>query len=235
MACSLKSYRDRLAGDRYVELAPDVIVSAADRQAIEETVFREERLETDLPGVHDNRLRADAVLRFRWNGGRVELADGPNEAADPENRQRIQYTALHAGTREYLRLHVLDCPALVRLVTRILELVPEAERPAEGLVGVHALRTFGKVVNTIHQEGNEASPVEWVVAYVVDKHGRGATTRLSLDAKGEKEVAVITLEPGAMVMHFDPAYYHYVTPLEPDGAGPVSRDAVIVAVRPKLK
>jgi 2OG-Fe dioxygenase len=230
----LETYRNELATKRYTVLPPDIIITTRDRLKIRSLVFGEASLEADVPHMHPNRRRADAVLRFDWSGDDVDMSLGPNPSPDPENRQIIRYTANYRGDREYKRLKVLDVPELTKLLKEILHLVPRDARREKGLLGVHAFRTSGNIVSSHHRDGSVDAPVDWVISYIVSKHGDGAQTQLTLDQEGTLLITRIALAEGQLVMHHDSTYFHYVTPLVAKGPGAIQRDAMIVTIRPEF-
>lgn len=230
----LEPFRDDLATKRYIIVPQDVIISEEQRLRLRSSVFREGRLELDYPDIHRDRQRADAILAFRWSGDDVEVSLGPNPSADPQKRQVIRYTANSRGDREYRRLEAIEIPELRTLILAILHVVPNAARRQEGLIGVHALRTFGQVVGAPHRDGSIDAPVDWVVSYVVAKDGEGAESRLTLDAAGTQLIARSGLAPGQLMMHHDATFFHYVTPLIGAHGSRPSREAVVVTLRPLL-
>lgn len=235
-----ETIRQELATRRYAVLHPDVVISTDERRKLCAAVFLDACLEADQPDMHPNRSRADAVLRFAWRGSDVELSLGPNPAAAPENRQVVRYTANQQGDREYRRLKALDVPELKQLLVGILNLIPRESRREKGLLGVHALRTFGNVVFVRHRDGSVDAPVDWVATYVASKSGDGAETQLTLDQDGKLLVAKATLGEGQLAVHHDATFFHYVTPLvggSPDSESPAGkqRDAVVVTVRPEFE
>lgn len=229
----LESYRGELAAKRFTVLPPDVIISAQQRTAIRAAIFRDDCLQPDLSDLHPDRSRADAVLRFRWSGDEVELELGPNPSSDPQNKQVISYTANYADVREYKRLPALEVPELKHLIAQVCALLPADKRRASGLLGVHALRTFGKVVLGRHRDGSSDEPVDWVVSFVVSKAGSGAESQLTLDKAGQVLIARTALNEGQLMVHQDSVFFHYVTPLEPHPGARALREAIVVTVRPE--
>ncbi len=230
----LEPFRNDLATKRYTILPQDVVISEKERLRLHSSVFREDNLEADQPEVHPDRKRADAVLAFEWNGDDVGISLGPNPSAEPEKRQVIRYTANSHGDREYKRLAALEIAELRTLILAILHLVPKAARRHGGLLGVHALRTFGQVVGAPHRDGSTDAPVDWVVSYVVAKDGEGSESRLTFDAAGTQLIARSALAPGQLMMHHDSAFFHYVTPLIGAGGSVPRREAVVVTIRPTI-
>ena len=231
----LEGAREELATRRYAVLRPDVIISAADRLKLCSAVFHDARLEADQPDMHPNRNRADAVLKFAWRGSDIDLGLGPNPSADPETRQVVRYTANHEGDREYLRLKALDIPELRKLLVGILNLIPRESRREKGLLGVHALRTFGDVVFVRHRDGSADAPVDWVASYVASKSGDGAETQLTIDQDGKLLIARAALAGGQLLVHHDATFFHYVTPLVSGSTGGKQRDAVVITIRPDFE
>jgi len=229
----LETYRRELAAKRFTVLPADVIISAQQRLAIRASVFGDDCLEPDLSELHPDRSRADAVLRFRWSGDDIDLSLGPNAARDPENRQVVSYTANYARAREYRRLRALEVTELKHLIAQICRLLPSDKRLASGLLGVHALRTFGKVVLGRHRDGSSDEPVDWVVSFVVSKAGSGAESQLTLDKAGQVLIARAALNEGQLMVHQDSMFFHYVTPLEPQPGARALREAIVVAVLPE--
>ena len=84
----------------------------------------------------------------------------------------------------------------------------------KGLLGVHALRTFGDVVFVRHRDGSVDAPVDWVRPTVAFK-GKGDTaeTQLTLDKDGKLLIARTLLAEGQLAVHHDATFFHYVTPL----------------------
>lgn len=230
----LEPFCNELATRRYTVLPADVIVPSADRLKICAAVFQDANLERDQSDTHPNRSRADAVLRFTWQQDDVEISLGPNQSADPKNRQVITYTANQKGAREYKRLRALEVPELTKLLRNILRLIPRESRRPSGLLGVHAFRTHGDVVFVRHRDGSVDAPVDWVISYVASKHGAGAETQLTLDQAGSFLIAKSVLGEGQLAVHHDATFFHYVTPMNTPRSGSVLRDAIIATIRPEF-
>ena len=229
---ALNRARMELARQDYSILPPDTVLTRNERAAIEALVFGGE-MEHDLPNVHSNRDRLDDVVHFEWSGGQLCLSEAPANHPDA-SRINIDLTKNFPAPRNYKRIWALQLDPLRKLIEQILRLVPNESRRSLGQVGVHAVQTYDKVVANWHRDGSPASPVDWVIAYVVSRIGGGARSCLAVERGGDI-VAGVELAPGQLLMHRDDSYYHYVTPLTSSAEVPYPRrSTVVMMVRPRI-
>jgi 2-oxoglutarate-Fe(II)-dependent dioxygenase family protein len=229
----LTEQQKQLLAASYAILPADALISAGERREIAKLVFDCPDLEQDP--VNHQRSRLDDTLLYDWRGdGSVDLREAPGNHPDP-NRIYIQYTRIHRDLRHYRRLVALAVPPVHLLVQRVLQLVPTSARRCQGQFDLHAFRTVGRVTDRHHRDGNDENPVDWVVSYIVSKRGAGACSELTLDAESAQVVTRVTLGEGQLIIHYDKAFYHYVSPLEKtsDAPRPI-RDALIMTIRPRL-
>lgn len=223
--------RSELASRGYTILEADALLSAIERNDIGTTLFAQDRLERDLVHVHPSRLRSDDLVQFVWDGEAVAMREAPANHPDPL-RIYVDLTRNFSERRHYRRLMALDSPPLARLLEGVLHMVPREDRRPQGQLGIHVVTTDGVIVPGWHRDGNRKCPVDWVISYVVSRHGAGAVSQLATDRKGQHLIAACELAPGQLMMHRDEQFYHYVTPLEPTSAVPsIQRSAIIMMVR----
>lgn len=227
--------KEQLREQRFTVFSADIIIPKADRLSIAETIFTNEALELDRPNINKTRRRADDSLSYgrRIDDGGVDLAELPGNHPD-SSRIRIQYKVNHPEERDYKRVKALDVQPLKTLIETVLDIIPEEDRRQEGQYDVHAFRTSDTVVHRWHKDGDEETPVDWVLSYVVAKTGSGAVTQLARDAEGRDIVREEELGEGQLIMHTDKDFYHNVTGLSGTQEAPAQRDALIMTIRPKL-
>ncbi len=232
----LAPYREQLREQRFTIVPTDLILPKIERTHIAETIFSASRIEQDLAYVNKTRLRSDDALAYRREAtGDTHLEALKNYHPDP-NRIRIQYTINHPEERHYRRMHGLEVQPIRRLVEAALDLVPEEDRREEGQFDLHAFRTKDTVVQGWHKDGNEETPVDWVLSYVVSRSGEGAATQIARDANGNEFIHEREVKEGELIMHKDSDYYHNVTALTGTPGTPTpQRDALIMTIRPRLE
>jgi hypothetical protein len=187
------------------------------RPHISRHFFNEEVLEGDHPEVHKDRDRARDVIRYRWSGDRLVL----REHDTVEIRDRSGFM----GSRTVTRVELLTDPLMTTWIRTVLGIVPPHLRQEEGTFGVNFMRTRTTVVSGPHQDEEE-----YVLVYVVDKHGGGAETTLHRAGDPDDIVHRMTLTPGDLLIFRDAAFLHSVTPLTPVGSSPTRRDALVCTV-----
>jgi hypothetical protein len=120
---------------------------------------------------------------------------------------------------------VLSDPVLAHWIRGVLRTIPVRYQQQCGTFGVNFFRTFTNVVTRPHQDGEE-----YVIVYVLDKIGCGATTQLYGLHSGEL-VFERELAPGELIIFRDDRFRHNVTPLRaPESGTPTRRDAMVCTV-----
>lgn len=179
--------------------------------------FNNEVLEVDHPAVHKDRDRARDVIRYRWSGDRLMLRE--HDVAEIRNRSGF------VGSRSIARVMALADPMMTSWIRAALTIVPPHLRQDEGTIGVNFLRTRTTVVSGPHQDEEE-----YVLVYIVNKHGGGAETTLHNVANPKEIVHRVTLGPGDFLIFRDAAFLHSVSPLTAVNASPAQRDAIVCTV-----
>ncbi len=188
------------------------------RPHISRRFFNEEVLEGDHPAVHKDRDRARDVIRYRWDSERLTLRE--HDTIEISNRSGFM------GTRSVARVMLLTDPLMTIWIGTALSLVSPHLRQEKGTFGVNFLRTRTTVVSGPHQDDEE-----FVLVYVVDKHGGGAESTLHRVADPDEIVHRVTLEPGDFLIFRDASFLHSVSPLTTtSGSSLTRRDALVCTV-----
>jgi hypothetical protein len=187
------------------------------RPHVSRRYFNDLVLDGDHPAVHKDRDRARDVIRYSWSSDRLVLRE--HDAVEIRNRSGF------VGSRNVARVMLLTDPLMATWVSTALAVVPPHLRQEEGTFGVNFLRTRTMVVSGPHQDEEE-----YVLVYVVDKHGGGAETTLHNVADPERVAYRVTLEPGDFLIFRDSTFLHNVSPLTAVDSSPTRRDAMVCTV-----
>jgi hypothetical protein len=179
--------------------------------------FNHEVLEGDHPAVHKDRDRARDVIQYRWSREHLILQE--HDIVEIRNRSGF------SGSRSIARVMLLNDPMMTTWISTVLAMVPPYLRQEHGTFGVNFLRTRTTVVSGPHQDDEE-----YVLVYVVDKHGGGAETTLHNVADPQEVVYRTTLKPGDFLFFRDAALLHNVSPLTAVDTSPTRRDALVCTV-----
>ena len=192
----------------------DLGVDPAFRRHLIETYFDRE-LRTYPSDTPADRERARDVIKYAWSGPKVDISAHHTTALVDRGEP---------GVRDYHRIMSTDDPALVDWIRSALCLVPPHRRQSVGTLGINFFRTHTLVVTRPHRDEEE-----YVIIYVVDRHGGGAETSLH-DPDSNEITVTVQLNPGDMLIFKDESFLHSVTPLDGQSNVDVHRDAVVATV-----
>jgi 2OG-Fe dioxygenase len=194
------------------------------RQNFRDTYFNPRTLRHDEGDLPVDRQRARDVIRYRWYDGDLYL--------DRHDSITITDRAGIPGKREHARVELLEDAQGVDLIRALLWLVPPDQRQSQGTFGVNLFRTFTNVVTKPHHDNEQ-----FIIIYVIDRIGEGATTHLYLpsDVAGDGSVigpAVLEqqLNPGDLIIFADKRYKHDASPLISPPGGSAMRDVLVCTV-----
>lgn len=207
-----------LTGDRSIGL-PEKF-----RQNFSDTYFNSWTLRHDEGDWPVDRQRARDVIRYQWRYDHLDLHR--HDSITITDRAGIP------GKREHARVELLEDAQAVELIRAFLRMVPRDRRQPAGTFGVNLFRTFTNVVTKPHYDNEE-----FIIIYVIDRVGEGATTHLYLpgDVTGDGRVtgpAVLEhqLNPGDILVFEDKRFKHDASPLIKPPGGSAMRDALVCTV-----
>jgi 2OG-Fe dioxygenase len=194
------------------------------RENFRQAYFNEQVLRHDEGDWPIDRQRARDVIRYRWHGSDLQVQS--HDTITITDRAGIP------GRREHARVDLLADRAAEDLIRAVLKLVPADRRKSEGTLGVNLFRTFTNVVTKPHHDNEE-----FIILYVLDRSGDGATTYLyqpgDVAENGEildSPVLDHQLNPGDMIIFEDSRYKHGATPLTNPPGGHAQRDVLVFTV-----
>lgn len=177
-----------------------------------------EELESDHPGVHEDRDRARDVLRFAFD------ASGEPVLAAAEAVTLVGASD-NFGPREHKRLWLRDNDVIRRFATSILAVIGLRQLPPAGRISFDLFRTRRVVTHSRHRDGET-----YVGIYCVERHCEGAVTELSLDQAGTQIVFRRELQPGAFLLFRDDQFFHHTTEITTAPELRPYRHAIVVTV-----
>jgi len=192
------------------------------REHFSRAYFNEETLKHDEGDWPIDRKRARDVIRYYWFDSDLELEE--------HDRITIMNRAGIAGEREHHRIPLLKDALGAAFARALLHLVPEERRQPDGTLGVNMFRTYTNVVESPHQDNEE-----FIILYVLDRIGSGATSYLyEVTADGDAMPTPVLeqqLNPGQVLIFEDKRFLHGATPLEPPpGEATARRDVLVCTV-----
>jgi hypothetical protein len=215
---SLSEQGYALTSDRYIGL-PEKF-----RQNFRDAYFNPWMLRHDEGDWPVDRQRARDVIRYQWRDGDLHLHR--HDSITITDRGGIP------GKREHARVELMEDGQAVELLHAFLRLVPPDRRQSDGTLGVNLFRTFTNVVTKPHHDNEE-----FIIIYVIDRIGAGATTHLYWfdDVTDDGRVvgpAVLEqqLNPGDIIIFDDKRFKHDASPMINPPDGTAMRDALVCTV-----
>lgn len=225
MSAGLVAARAELARQGYA-LTTDRSIGLAEkfRQNFCETYFNPWTLRHDEGDWPADRQRARDVIRYRWQDDVLDLRE--HDVITITDRAGI------SGKREHSRVLLLADPQGEELVRSLLQLVPPDRRQPDSTFGVNLFRTFTDVVTKPHHDDEE-----FVIMYVLDRHGDGAESYLYAPGDITHNGEVLAppkfrrqLNPGDIIIIEDEKFKHGATPLINPPGGTARRDVLVCLV-----
>jgi hypothetical protein len=165
--------------------------------------------EGDTKGPVADRYRIKDMCVYHRDGDRVTLKPIP----DPS----LARIGSGDAARNVPRFDFLSLWPVGHFVKQLLNLVPPERRHPKGTFGVHAFRSFSRVVDGPHQDG-----FEFGATMVLAQVGGGGDSYL---IRHGETVLSQRLKPGQILFYEDSKFFHGANPLSGEGC---RRDALVI-------
>jgi hypothetical protein len=188
---------------------------------LRKTYFDQGLLRHDAGDMPADRERARDVVYYEWNDGRLTLSE--YETIAIWDRSGIK------GERIHKRIDMLADPQTREMVSTFISLVPPGRRQDRGTFGINLFRTHTDVVSKPHRDQEE-----FILLYVLDRHGEGAESYLYPEEPGAgapTEPALFRqLNPGELMIFEDRRFLHGAKPIIAPADGRPRRDVLVCTV-----
>jgi hypothetical protein len=209
-----------LANDGYVVISDWAIGLPDNFNAyLKETYFDTGELRHDEGDTPFDRERARDVIYYEWHDGQLTLSE--HETIAIWDRSGIK------GERVHKRINMLDDPRTREMVSIFISLVPPERRRVQGTFGINLFRTHTDVVSRPHRDEEE-----FILLYVLDRHGEGAESYLYEEEPGQpaKPVLYRQLNPGELMIFEDRRFLHGAEPIIAPTDGDPRRDVLVCTI-----